>query len=87
MASTDPDEPVHYLVQHVRDALAEIGELELEVTVRGDKLFVAGTVQTEERRTAVAEAAGRAAPDHEVHNQVRVTGPAAGGGADVERVS
>ena len=87
MASTDHDEPVHYVVQRVRDALAGIGELELEVTVRGDKLFVAGTVQTEERSAAVAESAGRAAPDLEVHNQVRVIGSAGGGGADVEHVS
>jgi HSP20 family molecular chaperone IbpA len=87
MASMDPEEPVHYVVQHVRDALAGIGELELEVTIRGDSLFVTGTVQTEERRTAVAEAAGRTAPDLEIHNQVRVTGPGTPGGADVEHVS
>ena len=78
-----------YLVQHVREALAldpRVGELELGVDVRGAKLFVTGSVQTEERRRAVGEVASEVAPDLELHNQVRVAEPPAGD-PDVEVVS
>ena len=70
------EEPKHYLVQRIREALAHdprVSELELQVTVRGSKVFVAGAVTTEDRRQAVAEVAQEAAPDHEVHNQTRVS--------------
>jgi osmotically-inducible protein OsmY len=90
-AVRDPDEPIHYLIQRVREALAHdprVGELELGVNVRAGKLYLTGTVHTDERRTAAAEVARRVAPDLEVHNQLQVLGPAQSGGDDgVERVS
>jgi len=80
-----------YVIQRVREALAHdprVGELELGVDVRGDRLFVTGTVQTEERRVAVEEVAAEAAPEMEVHNQVLVaTPPDARGPVDVEAIS
>jgi len=87
--TTTGDTP-HYVIQHVREALAHdprVGELELAVDVRGDRLFVSGSVQTEERRTAVGEVAAEAAPDMEVHNQVQVMPPPAEPGeVDVEAI-
>ena len=79
----------HYLVQHVREALAHdprVGELELGVDVRGTELFVTGEVLTEDRRDAIAEVAREVAPDLELHNQVRVSKPPEGD-PDVEVVA
>lgn len=68
-------EPPHYQVQRVREALAHdprVGELELEVTIRAGKAFVGGTVPTDEVRRAVTEVVGEVVPDLEVHNQTAV---------------
>jgi len=70
-----PEEPKHYLVQRIREALAHdprVAEIELQVTVRGNKVFVAGSVPTEDRRQAVADVVKEAGPDLEVHNQTKV---------------
>jgi len=86
-----PDQMPHYVIQRVREALAHdprVGELELGVDVRGDRLFVTGSVQTEERRAAVEQVAREAAPGMEVHNQVLVAAPpAAQGDVEVEAIS
>jgi osmotically-inducible protein OsmY len=69
------DEAPHYLVQRIREALAHdpaVAELELEVTVRGSKVFVAGTIPTKDRQSAITDVVQRAAPDHEVHNETSV---------------
>ena len=69
------DEAPHYLVQRIREALAHdprVAELELEVTVRGSKVFIAGTVPTEDRRSAITDVVQRTAPNREVHNETRV---------------
>jgi len=69
------DEPVHYLIQRIREALAHdpaVAELELEVTVRGSKVFVSGSVPTEERRGAISEVVARVAPDHDFRNDTQV---------------
>lgn len=70
-----PEEPKHYLVQRVREALAHderVSELELEVRIRGDKVFLKGTVPTPERREAVSEIARAVLPDHEINNETVV---------------
>ena len=82
-------EETDYVVQHVREALAHdprVGELELGVDIRGRRLYVSGSVLTEERRRAVEEVAREVCPDLEVHNQVRVVRPPMGD-PDVEVVS
>jgi len=74
--ASNAEEPKHYLVQRIREALAHdprVSELELQVTVRGSKVFVAGAVPTEDRRQAVTEVVQESAPDHEVHNETRAS--------------
>jgi hypothetical protein len=83
------DESPDYLTQRVREALAHdprLGELELGVDLRGDRLFVTGSVHTEERRAAIDDVVREIAPDLEMHNQVQVVGPA-DAAPDVETVS
>jgi osmotically-inducible protein OsmY len=69
-------EPPHYLIQRVREALAHdprVGELELRVKMVGPKVFVTGSVPTDERRKAVAEVVREVLPEAEVHNETTVT--------------
>lgn len=73
--SDSPEEPPHYQVQRVREALAHdprVGELELEVSVRAGKVFVAGTVPTPEVQRAVTEVVQEVVPELEPHNQTSV---------------
>jgi osmotically-inducible protein OsmY len=70
------EEPPHYLIQRVREALAHdprVGELELRVKMVGPKVFVTGTVQTDERRRAISEIVHEILPDAEIHNETGVT--------------
>ena len=65
-------EPEVYLMEHLREALAKdhrVNELELELTAAGGKVFVSGTVATEERRAAVTEVLRELVPDREIVNQ------------------
>jgi osmotically-inducible protein OsmY len=69
------DEPAHYVVQHVREALAadpRVSELHVEVTVAGDRVFITGAVPSEERRTVIAALVEELLPDHDVSNHVTV---------------
>lgn len=72
----DPsDEPKQYQVERIREALAHdsrAGELEIEVKIRGAKVFLRGTVPTEERRDAIATIAKEVLPDHDIHNETVV---------------
>lgn len=89
MEPATTEESPHYVVQRVREALAHdprVGELELGVDVRGDRIYVTGSVLTEERRAAIEEVVREVCPDLEVHNQVRVAARPAGE-PDVEVVS
>ena len=78
----------HYVIQRIREALAHdprVGELELGVNVRAGKVFVTGTVNTDERRLSVTEVVREVVPDLEVHNQTTVA--LSGTGEDVETVT
>ena len=69
-------DPPHYLIQRVREALAHdprVGELELRVKMVGAKVFVTGSVQTDERREAVSVIVREVLPEAEVHNETTVT--------------
>jgi osmotically-inducible protein OsmY len=72
----DPtEEPKGYLVQHIKDAFAHdprVSELEIEVKIRANRVFLRGTVPTEERREALAAIAGDVARGHEIHNETVV---------------
>ena len=49
-------EPKQYVVEHIRDALAQdrrVGELDVQVKVVGDRIFVKGTVPVAARRDAI----------------------------------
>jgi osmotically-inducible protein OsmY len=72
---TTSDEPVEYVAEHLRIALAEdprVSELGLDVSVRNGELHVGGTVSTEERRQAVADVAREIAPGATVRNETTV---------------
>lgn len=66
-----------YLVETIRDALAHderTNELELEISVAGDRVLVTGPVATEERRDAVGEVVAEVADGYEVVNGTEVLG-------------
>jgi osmotically-inducible protein OsmY len=70
------DEPDPYLIERVREALAEdprVGELYVQVAVAAGKVFISGTVATEERKVAMSELVRELLPDHEVHNMTTVS--------------
>jgi osmotically-inducible protein OsmY len=78
-------EPEAYLVERARKALAEdprVSELHVDVTVAGGKLFLSGSVPSEERRAAAAEVVASAVQGYEVSNHITVE--TIGGGPDVE---
>jgi osmotically-inducible protein OsmY len=65
-----------YLVGRIQDALAtdpRTGELELDVRIAGDRIFLAGAVATPERRDAVERVVRDVCPDFQVVNQLAVT--------------
>jgi osmotically-inducible protein OsmY len=69
------DEPAGYLVQRIREALAhdpQVSELELDVRIRGKKVFLKGSIPTPERRDAITEIARKVLPDHEILNEIEV---------------
>jgi len=75
MSAQPHDEPEKYLVQRARDALAEdprVGELHIDVTIRGDRVFLTGAVPSAQRREAIADLVRQVLPDHQVHNHVTV---------------
>jgi len=66
------EEPPHYLVQRVREALAHderISELEVKVKVFGKRVFLTGPVSTQERHDAIDTVLAELLPDHEIHNE------------------
>jgi osmotically-inducible protein OsmY len=78
----------HYMVQRVREALAHdprVNELEIKVKIYGSRVYLSGTIPTEERRAAIGEIVREVLPDHEVHNETSVE--TLSRPADVERLS
>lgn len=75
MAGHPRSEPAPYTAQHIKDALStdpRVGEMTLDVTLAGGRVFVAGQVPTPERRDAVPEVVRTVAPELEVVNEVTV---------------
>ncbi|MFN2614384.1 MAG: BON domain-containing protein [Actinomycetota bacterium] len=75
--NAQPVEQEHpdYLAQRVWDALARdprTNEMEVRVTVVGNKVFVHGTLATDERREGVYAVIAEVLPEHEIHNQTIV---------------
>ncbi len=70
-----PSEPDEYVCEQVRQALAHddrVGELNIQVTLAAGRVFVTGSVATEDRRAAITVIVAEMLPDHEVHNDVVV---------------
>jgi osmotically-inducible protein OsmY len=68
-------EPPAYLVEQVRDALAHdsrVGELGIKVRIVEHKVFVTGTVSTEQRREGITAVIHEILPGHEILNEVSV---------------
>ena len=64
-----------YSAIHLKEALAadaRVGELGLQVDLRGQEVFVSGTVSTAERRSAVEEVIGELMPEAVIHNATTV---------------
>jgi osmotically-inducible protein OsmY len=71
-----PDEPKQYTVARVGEALAHdprLGELDIQVKVVGDQVFLTGSVSTAARHELVGQVVEELLPDHHVHNEVVVT--------------
>jgi osmotically-inducible protein OsmY len=69
------DQP-EYLVARIHKALAtdpRTGELELDISIAGGRVFLSGSVATDERCRAVEEVVREVAPDLEVQNELSVT--------------
>jgi osmotically-inducible protein OsmY len=69
------DRTEDYTAAHAQEALARdprVNEPELEVKVVGGRVFVTGTVPTEERRDAVTAVVHECCPDLEVENRTTV---------------
>jgi hypothetical protein len=67
------DDP--YLSERIRTALAHdarVNELGLQVTLVGPRVFVTGTVASEERRSGVTIVIAELFPELELHNDVAV---------------
>jgi osmotically-inducible protein OsmY len=69
------DQP-EYMVARIHKALAmdpRTGELELDIRIAGNQVFLSGSVATDERCRAVEEVVREVAPDLDVHNELSVT--------------
>jgi hypothetical protein len=75
------NEPVEYVVEHVRERLASdprVAELGVHVSVHGQRLFLDGVVHSPDHRDAIVAVAREVAPDYEICADVAVTEPADG---------
>ena len=70
------DEPKQYVVAKVSEALAHdprVGELDVQVKVVGQQVFLTGSVSTVPRHELIGRVVEELLPDHQVHNEVVVT--------------
>lgn len=77
-----------YSEAHVAEALAtdpRVSALGIEVSIRGDAVFVSGDVGTDERREAVAEVVAELLPGYTVHNDT--SAPEFPAGVETEHLS
>ncbi len=68
-------EPKAYVIGRVREALAQdprVNEITIQVTVTGDKVFLHGTVSTQERKDAITTVANELLPEYDVYNETTV---------------
>lgn len=68
-------DPPEYRVERVRHALAtdpRVGELELDIVVRGDRVIIGGTVLTRQQHEAIPLALAEELPDVQVENRTEI---------------
>lgn len=68
-------EPPQYVAGHLRDALAEdprTSELGVKVIIRGEEVFLRGSVSSDARRERVIEVVHEKAPELTVHDELTV---------------
>jgi osmotically-inducible protein OsmY len=87
MASSDPV-PDSYVAEHIRDAMAQdprLSELHVDITITSGKVFLTGSVASEERRANLTTVVRDLLPDREVVNHTSIEAPA--DEPDVEKLS
>lgn len=70
------DEPKQYVVARVNEALAHdprLGELDVQVKVVGQQVFLTGSVSTAPRHELITSVVADLLPGHQVHNEVVVS--------------
>lgn len=68
-------EPPQYVAEHIRDALRKdprVGELDVQVRITGNRVFVNGNVTTADRQRAITEIVEELLPDIEVCNETSI---------------
>ncbi len=68
-------EPDAYLGEHVKDTLLhhpDVGELDVQVLVTGNRVVVSGHVSTADRQQAISRVLDEILPTHDVHNETTV---------------
>jgi osmotically-inducible protein OsmY len=88
MKNSSESVPEPYLAEHVREALAQdpgLSELHVDITITPGKVFLNGTVGSDERRTHLTRVVQELLPDREVVNHTIVEAPA--GAPEVEKLS
>lgn len=71
----DTGEPKHYLIGRIREALSEdprVNEINIQVTVTGSKIFLHGSVPTQERKDAITQVASEIVPSYQIFNETAV---------------
>ena len=75
---THTPDPPQYVAERIRSALASdprVAELGIAVKIVGNRVQLAGTVATRDRRQLVEEIVRGLMPEHEVQNEIQVQQP------------
>jgi osmotically-inducible protein OsmY len=70
------NEPPQYVAEHIRDALRKdprVGELDVQVRITGNRVFLSGNVATVERQRAITDIVRELLPDIEVSNETTIS--------------
>ena len=73
--SRDLTAPKSYLIANIREALARdprVNDLNINVSVVSDGIFLSGIVATQERHDAITSVMRESCPDLECHNETKV---------------
>jgi hypothetical protein len=71
----DRDEPTAYVAEHIREELVrhpDVGELDLHVSIDGERVVVTGHVSTKDRSDVITRVLGELLPGKDVRNETTV---------------